>query len=120
MKRRRKRQGRERRGWVSAFIRGPVVYCCLLWWPGDFIAKEDEEDEEGNEWPEFAQHDGLETAAQLEEIASEYKARAAKDYRLEPSADDDNVDPTILKMRDEVHVNRRNLGLWSFKVPMSV
>lgn len=65
----------------------------------------------------------METAAQLEEIAGEYEARAAKEYRLEPSADpgyDDDVDPAILKMRDEIRVNRRNLALWSFKVPVSV
>ena len=97
--------------------------CCLLWWPGNFIAKEDKEDKEENEWPEFAQHDGLEMAAQPEEIASKYKAHTAKDYCLESSADpgyDDNVNPTSLKMHDEVRVNRRNLALWSFKMPMSL
>jgi hypothetical protein len=65
----------------------------------------------------------LETAARFEEIASEYKARAAKEYHREPSADpgcDVDVDPAILKMRDEVRVDRLKLALWSFKVPVSV
>jgi len=55
-------------------------------------------------------------AARFEEIASKYKARAAKEYRLKPSADpgcDVDVDPAILKMCDEVRVDCLNLAiLW--------
>jgi hypothetical protein len=66
----------------------------------------------------------LSTAAQLEQIANDYNARAAEEYRPvglgAEAAHGDDVDPTLLTIRDAIDDYQEDMALWSFKVPVSV
>ena len=96
----------------------------LTWHIDDFIISGADQEDEGEAGPWTEVHGDADTAAQLEQIAQSYVARASKEWRSIDTSEhldgDDGIDSNLAGIIQNVYKSEYTQSdLWSFRVPVS-